>query len=121
MKRIPGIMAALALTVLTSLGLGGRAYAEGSAPIAENFEFQTIKNTPLSGQLRAEDADGGTLTFAITTEPVKGSIRLESDGSFVYTPRQDKKGRDYFGYKAADSEGNLSQEATVIIKIEKAK
>ena len=46
---------------------------------------------------------------------------LEPDGNFTYTPGTDKKGRDYFGYKVADSEGNLSQEATVIIKIEKSR
>ena len=116
MKRISRLLAALALAA-TFLGLSDSAHADGSAPVAENYEFKTERNTPFS----AQDADGGELTLAITTEPVKGSIRLEPDGSFTYTPGTDKKGRDYFGYKAADSEGNLSQEATVIIKIEKSR
>ena len=47
------------------------------------------------------------------------TISLNEDGSFVYTPRENKKGRDYFGYKAIDPEGNVSQEATVIIRIQK--
>lgn len=38
---------------------------------------------------------------------------------FVYTPSEGKRGRDYFGYKAVDASGNLSQEATVILHIKK--
>ncbi|MGN1017982.1 MAG: Ig-like domain-containing protein, partial [Oscillospiraceae bacterium] len=44
---------------------------------------------------------------------------LDDDGSFVYTPADGKRGKDYFGYKAIDAEGNRSQEATVIIKLVK--
>ena len=44
---------------------------------------------------------------------------MKDDGVIVYTPRRDKKGRDYFGYRAKDAEGNVSQEATAIIRIEK--
>lgn len=120
MKRISRLLAVLALAA-TLLGLSDGAHAEGSAPVAENYEFKTERNTPFTASLSAQDVDGGELTFTITTEPVKGSIRLEPNGSFTYTPGTDKKGRDYFGYKAADSEGNLSQEATVIIKIEKSR
>lgn len=73
------------------------------------------------GQLAAVDPEGDTLSFEITTQPVKGSIELNEDGSFVYTPAEGKKGKDYFGYKATDSEGNSSQEATVIIRLVKNK
>ena len=46
-------------------------------------------------------------------------LRLRPDGSFVYTPLVGRRGRDYFGYKAVDARGNLSQEATVIIRLTK--
>ena len=95
--------------------------ADNSAPVAENFEFQTYRSVSFGGQLSALDPDGDTLSFEITTQPVKGSIELCDDGSFVYCPEDGKKGKDYFGYKAVDSEGNYSQEATVIIKIVKQK
>ena len=95
------------------------AYAEGQPPLAESFELSTPMNTPYEGKLSASDEDGEELLFAITTRPVKGDIALNEDGSFVYTPRENKKGRDYFGYKAYDPEGNYSQEATVIIRIKK--
>ena len=95
------------------------AYAEGQPPLAESFELSTPMNTPYEGQLTAMDEDSDKLFYEITTQPVKGEIQLNEDGSFVYTPRENKKGRDYFGYKAIDPEGNYSQEATVIIRINK--
>lgn len=97
------------------------AAADGSAPVAENFEFETYRGVSFGGRLEAVDPDGGALSFEITTPPKKGSIELGDDGEFVYTPDEGKKGRDYFGYRATDAEGNRSQEATVIIKLLKNK
>ena len=48
-------------------------------------------------------------------------MTLTDDGTFVYTPADGKRGRDYFGFRAADSSGRESQEATVIIAIKKQK
>ena len=96
-------------------------YAEGGFPIAENLELQTYRNVSVEGRLSGFDPDGETLQFVISTEPVKGEIDLKEDGHFVYTPRDGKRGRDYFGYRVVDTEGNCSQEATVIIRIEKQK
>lgn len=105
----------------TAVNLTHPAYAQGSAPIAENMELTTYKESSVSGALTAYDPETDVVAFEITTKPVKGEIYLEPDGTFVYTPKEGKKGRDYFGYKAIDSEGNISQEATVIIRIEKVK
>ena len=48
-------------------------------------------------------------------------MTLTDSGTFVYTPADGKRGRDYFGFRAADSSGNESQEATVLISIRKQK
>lgn len=109
------------LLALCLLAGGVQASAEGSAPVAENLELRTYRNVSVGGRLSAFDPDDDVVSYSITTDPVKGSIELEENGCFVYTPRENKRGRDYFGYKAVDSEGNLSQEATVIIRIEKQK
>lgn len=116
MKRI-----VVCLLFLMALGLcvSQPVYAEEVAPLAENLEISTFRNASVSGQLVAHAPDGGELKFVLTTEPVKGSLELKEDGSFIYTPREGKRGRDYFGYKVSDGEGRLSQEATVIIRIEK--
>lgn len=112
------LQAAVALTALVPV-LPARA--EGNAPVAQNLELTTYRNVSVGGRLTAVDPDGDTLTFQITTEPTKGEIELTDDGRFVYTPETNRRGRDYFGFKAVDAEGNSSQEATVIIRIEKQK
>lgn len=91
--------------------------AGNAAPVAENQELETYRGVSVGGQLRAYDAEGDELTFELTTEPMKGSVELSADGGFVYTPREGKRGKDYFGFRAVDAAGNASQEGTVIIKL----
>ena len=119
MKRISLSLAAFFLMLLLGFTLAAGVSAEGSAPVAENLELVTRRNTPVEGLLSAKDAEDDVRSFEITTKPVKGDIQLEGDGRFLYTPRQNKKGRDYFGYRAIDAAGNVSEEATVLIRIEK--
>lgn len=121
MKRFIASAAALLMLLTGLIALEPKAEAAGSAPVAANLELTTYRGVSVGGQLAAYDPDGGELTFEITTPPVKGTIELSDGGSFIYTPAGGKKGRDYFGYKAIDSEGNRSQEATAIIRIEKQK
>lgn len=95
------------------------ANAENAAPVAENLELTTFRGVSVGGRLTALDPEGGALRFVVTTEPVKGTVEVREDGRFVYTPAEGKRGRDYFGYRAVDEKGRQSQEATVIIRIEK--
>ena len=95
--------------------------AGNTAPVAENQQIQTYRGVSVGGQLSAYDAEGDELTFEISTQPMKGSVQLTAQGYFVYTPKEGKRGKDYFGYRATDSAGNQSQEATVIIKLVKQK
>ena len=112
----------LALALASALALPlGSALAVSGAPVAENLELTTYRNVSVGGRLAAVDPEGDALTFEITTQPGKGTVELTEDGRFVYTPETNRKGRDYFGYRAVDETGARSQEATVIIKIEKQK
>ncbi len=121
MKKFALSFTALLLALTLSASLTASAFADNAAPVAENLELKTYQNVSVGGSLSAYDAEGEALTYTVTTQPVKGTIEVKEDGSFVYTPKDNKKGRDYFGYKATDAQGAVSQEATVIIKIEKAK
>lgn len=118
MKKM--LLTLAAVMLMLSLTPTAEAQAAGSVPTAQNLELSTRQNMPLRGSLAAQDADGDVIAYHITTKPVKGDIRLLSDGRFLYTPRPGKRGRDYFGYRAIDAEGHVSQEATAIIRIEKA-
>ena len=119
MKKFLYPAAAAALTLALLLSLFSVTMAAGSAPVAENLDISTYRGVSVGGLLRAKDPDGGELRYEITTKPGKGKLDLDSDGHFVYTPAEGKRGKDYFGFRATDSEGNASQEGTVIIRIQK--
>lgn len=49
------------------------AIADNSAPVAENFEFETYREVSFGGQLAAVDPDGDTVSFEITTQPKRAA------------------------------------------------
>ena len=91
-------------------------------PVARNMELTTYKNVAITGYFDAVDGEGDALTFQLTSTPARGAVTLAEDGSsqFVYTPYENKTGKDTFTYVAIDSAGNTSPEATVSLRIEKA-
>lgn len=95
---------------------------KNQAPIAENMSLCTYKNVPVTGYFQAVDVEGDPLTFQITDTPARGSVASAEDGTnrFVYTPYENKTGKDSFTYVAVDSAGNISNPAKVSIRIEKA-
>ena len=95
--------------------------AANEAPIARNMDLTTYRNVAITGYFDAVDGEGDTLTFQLTATPARGSVELSEDGSarFVYTPYENKTGKDSFTYVATDSAGNTSPEAKVTIQIQK--
>lgn len=67
----------------TCAGLG-----YGHPPVTVPADFTVVAGGSLSGSLDAyaSDADGDDLTFSVVTAPSGGSLDLEPDGSFTYTP-----------------------------------
>ena len=121
-RRTLALLLILTLVLTPALAADdGAASGENTAPVAENQELQTYRGVSIGGCLSAYDADGDEVTFELVTEPMKGAVELSSDGYFVYTPDDGRRGRDYFGFRAVDSLGNASQEGTVIIKLVKQK
>ena len=64
-----------------------------------------------------EDSDGDTLTAVLVTGPEHGTLELNADGSFTYTPDADFHGTDTFTYASDDDFLNPS-EATVTITVD---
>ena len=62
------------------------------------------------------DADGDTLTAIKVSDPAHGTLILNADGSFVYTPNANFNGTDSFTYKANDGSAD-SNDATVTITV----
>lgn len=92
-------------------------------PAAGNNSYTTAANTtltvPAPGVLGNDsDPDGNTpLTAVLVTGASRGSLTLNTDGSFAYTPNTDFAGSDSFTYNARDSLGALSPAATVTITV----
>jgi RHS repeat-associated protein len=57
------------------------------------------------------------LTVVLQRDAAKGTLLVNPDGSFVYTPEAGFTGIDQFSYKLRDSEGRLSGEARVGITV----
>lgn len=90
---------------------------EPEAPTARDAQLETWRNLPNTGTLRAEGA--GTLTFRLENRPRRGSVELNADGSFTYTPAKNKVGDDSFTYTVTDEAGRVSEPATVHVTIRK--
>ncbi len=92
-----------------------------SAPVAKADSYTTSQGTALNvsvpGVLANDtDADGDPLTAALAGGPASGTVTLNSNGSFAYTPNSGFSGTDSFSYKASDGQA-MSAPATVTIAV----
>ncbi|MBQ1371937.1 MAG: cadherin-like domain-containing protein, partial [Oscillospiraceae bacterium] len=92
---------------------------EDKPPVAEAGELETWRNLPNSGTLRATNDDDGTLRFQLENHPRRGTVELNPDGSYTYTPKKNKVGEDSFTFTVTDEAGNVSAPATVRVTIRK--
>ena len=93
-------------------------------PVAAARSFNASSNSPLDISVgsddllsSATDAEGDSLTVSVASQPTNGSLQLESDGSFVYTPDQGFSGVDTFTYVVNDGQAD-STPATVTVVVE---
>ena len=91
---------------------------EDQGPVALPEELETWRNLPNTGKLRAQSA-GGTLSFQLADRPLRGSVDLDPDGTFTYTPKKNKVGEDSFSFTVTDEAGRVSAPATVKVTIRK--
>src|SRR5690606_15898626 len=57
------------------------------APTADNLNLQTSEDVPVNGQVVAEDIDGDSLAYLISSVPENGTVVIDSaTGEFTYTP-----------------------------------
>ncbi|WP_246335774.1 beta strand repeat-containing protein [Azomonas macrocytogenes] len=87
-------------------------------PVAVDDSVTTGKNTPVGGTLAGNDTpsgDGGNL-WTKTTDPANGSVVVNPDGTYAYTPDEGFSGEDSFTYTITDADGDTST-ATVTITV----
>ncbi|MDD2269304.1 MAG: Ig-like domain-containing protein, partial [Eubacteriales bacterium] len=85
------------------------------APVATGAAIATSEDTPTSGAIEAADVEGDTLTYVTKTEPAHGSVVVNADGSYTYTPNKDYNGSDSFEVTVSD--GELETTATITVTV----
>ena len=115
--------AGLIAAAVGSGGGGGSASSSGGgsatpapvnrAPVATADSYTTAEDTALTiaaaGVLANDtDADGNALTAVLVSGPAHGTLTLNANGGFVYTPATNYNGADSFSYKPNDgiADGN---------------
>lgn len=125
LKKVSRMRRALAavLTVFFAFGITALATETSvidETPTARDLEVRTYRNIPYRAAFLEADAQGQTLTYTVVREPKRGTVTIEGT-EFIYTPKENKTGRDSFTYTATDAEGRVSREAKVTVIIEKTK
>lgn len=88
-----------------------------TSPTAMAASFTTQADTQLKGKLMGADMDKDTLSFAVSTQPTKGTLAIQQDGSFSYLPNADFIGTDQFAFTVSDGK-STSASAMVNITID---
>ena len=96
--------------------------AENRPPVAVADAFATLEDTaltvPAPGVLGNDtDPDGNPVTAQLVTGPTRGTLTLNPNGSFSYTPNANANGSDSFTYNAFDGQVPSQLPATVTIAI----
>ncbi len=85
-------------------------------PVANAQSVATAFNTAKTITLKGSDPDGDALTYAIVTQPAHGKLTGTAP-TVTYTPTTNYSGSDSFTFKATDSKGAASANATVSITV----
>src|SRR6056297_1844695 len=77
------------------------------------------EDTVITGNVLGDDSDpdGGTLEVIGNTDPANGTVTVNPDGSYEYTPDENFNGTDSFTYTVTDNQGGTDT-ATVTITVD---
>ncbi|GAB5404998.1 MAG: hypothetical protein Aurels2KO_32290 [Aureliella sp.] len=86
---------------------------------ADDDTFSGMEDITLSGSVAGNDStiSGGALEFAVETNPAFGSVVMNVDGSFDYTPDANFNGSDSFTYRVIDAASGEELVQTVWLTI----
>jgi VCBS repeat-containing protein len=86
--------------------------AVNDAPVTTNAAIAATEDVSVTGTFPATDVDSATLTVAILTGPANGSVVINANGTYTYTPNANFNGTDSFTFQASD--GDLLSNASRI-------
>ncbi|TYQ12629.1 UNVERIFIED_ORG: VCBS repeat-containing protein, partial [Zoogloea ramigera] len=86
-------------------------------PVASGTAITTNEDTVKTGTLpTATDVDGDTVTYGKGSDPAHGTVVVNADGTYTYTPAANYNGADSFTYTVSDGNGG-SNTYTVAITV----
>ena len=85
-----------------------------TAVIATVSEDAVLNSTVATN---ASTTSGNTLSFSKATDPVNGTVTINADGTFEYTPASNYNGTDTFDFITTDSVTGETQTKSVIITV----
>ncbi len=86
------------------------------SPEAFDATVEAIEDTLYNGVLpQASDVDSDTLTYSLKTQPTNGTVVVNEDGTYTYTPNENFNGEENFTYEVSD--GELVSEATITLNV----
>jgi VCBS repeat-containing protein len=75
------------------------------APVATDSLIATNEGVAASGMLTGMDVNpGDSLTFSLEQGPQNGTVVINADGSYVYTPDEGVTGQDSFTFRVTDGQ-----------------
>jgi Ca2+-binding RTX toxin-like protein len=91
--------------------------AVNDAPVLADTSASGLEDQAISGQLTASDVDGDALSYSVASDVSNGTLVLNANGSYTYTPNSDFNGTDSFTVQVSDGNGGTDT-ATVTLTIE---
>lgn len=90
--------------------------AVNDAPVSADVVVSSLEDQVVTGQLAATDVDGDQLTFAQAAggDLKGGSLSLNGNGSYTYTPAADFNGTATFNYTVSDGNGGSATHSVTI-------
>lgn len=72
------------------------------APTVDPVQLTGHSEGPITGTIGAVDPEGEAISYSVVQAPLYGTVSLQSDGSYTYTPGDGFNGVDAFTVAAAD-------------------
>jgi large repetitive protein len=85
------------------------------ALIAVDDTFTTAFNTPVNGNAALGDTFAPGSTFAVSTPPAAGSVTMNANGTYTFTPPTTVSGTVTFSYQVTDPTGQVRSAVETVV------